>query len=399
MNEGKKSKDALQAVPHPQPDHSRELLDLLWMRFPLLARRVSKTFPALLADGIYLTAWPAVGVIAPPSAFLFGAINGWFHPFSGPTFTYSVAVMAVMVLVAGAGAGLGVWMLAGYALTDFFLATHSSYYSFPEGLIYARAPLLISYMLLGMLLVTIPWAGGVLRRRTVPRLRTGRTLRMIADSIVQGAIAAGLTFVWVESVPTLIRPVFTWPGGSPPIEAIRPLQENGIYLIVIAAMVTMARIVVEYQASQKRQVVQRVAGLSARLAHVQPAIPAKLPLPVAVVFKCVTITFLLSGILTTWLDATLFAIASAAILMARPLVLKPASALARLIARVPVLLRIAAGILASYFIANLVMHAMWNSTSTFRPVTISITASMLLFALLLPEASPAPKTAGTGRAA
>lgn len=394
MNEGQQDKETLKPTPHQQPDRFLALLDIFWIRSPLFARRFSKTLPALLADGIYLTSWPKVGAIAPPTAFLFGVLNGWFHPFSGPTFTYSIAVMAVMVLVAGAGAGLGAWMLAGYSIADFLFATYSSYYSFPEALIYVRAPLLISYLLLGMLLVIIPWASSLLRRRTVPRMHTGRPVRMIADSLVQGAVAAGLTFVWVESAPTLIRPVFTWQGSSPPIEAIRPLQQDGAYLIVVAALVNMARIAVEYRVSQDRRTLKRLAGLNIRLARVQPAIPLKLPPMASTVFKCVTITFLLSGILTDWLDAILFAIASVAILIARPLVLKPSSVLARRVTRVPVLLRIIAGVVASYLIANLVMQAMWNSTSTFRPVTISIVASMLVFAFLLPQSSPAAKTAG-----
>lgn len=355
-----------------------------WLTVPAFVGRFSKMLATVLADGIYLMAWPWVGATAPPSAFLLGFLSGWLQ-FFGQVFSVSLVGMAVMLLVSTAGSALGVWVLAGYLTGDFILGNHRVYYGSPfSTFVFVRVPLLISYLLLGMLLVVVPWGSARLRRRTLSRFRAERKVRMMVDASVQAVLAALLVFVWTQSTPTLIRPVFTWAGGTPPIEAIHPLQENGVYLAWLAALLSVGRIIAEYVASARPQVRQRVASLRAQLAHGRPS-RWQLPAPVHAILKGLFLTFMLAGLLTDWLDAIVFALMASTILIMRFVLSSRFLTWVRMVSHIPILVRIGTGMIASYLIARMVMGAMWSGTSTFRPVTISVTASLLVFAFILPE--------------
>jgi hypothetical protein len=144
------------------------IIGLWWMRVPAATRRVSRILPAILADGLYLSAWPRVAAIAPPLALLLGLLLGWLHFAPGETFTFSILVMALMLLVSNFSAALGAWLWLGYVVGDFFLFRRNIYsYSVLEQFVHVRVPLLIAYVLLAMLLVFIPLLSPWLRRQVL----------------------------------------------------------------------------------------------------------------------------------------------------------------------------------------------------------------------------------------
>ena len=51
-----------------------------------------------------------------------------------------------------------------------------------------------------------------------------------------------LVYAWANAAAVVIRPVYTWQGGQPPVEAIRPLQTQGRLLAGTAAAVAAARV-------------------------------------------------------------------------------------------------------------------------------------------------------------
>ena len=69
--------------------------------------------------------------------------------------------------------------------------------------------------------------------------------------------------------------------------------------------------------------------------------------------------------------------------------------LSRLMARVPIVLRLVAGGLISFVLASLLVPLVWNSTQTFFPIMIPTATSMVVFALLMPATPLAPAPAGT----
>src|SRR5947209_8710543 len=52
------------------------LLSLTWISMPLAGCRVSPMTGAILADGIYLAAWPLAGVLAPFALLVLGLVAG-----------------------------------------------------------------------------------------------------------------------------------------------------------------------------------------------------------------------------------------------------------------------------------------------------------------------------------
>src|SRR5207248_2470773 len=135
---------------------------------------------------------------------------------------------------------IGWWMCVGYAVGDFLLYKHYGYLYFQDSfvwqLVYARVPLLITYLLLAMLLVFIPLMSRGLSVQTLSRFPRGGSIVNAAAVVLQALVQGALVWVWAHTVPTLIRPVYTWRGDNPTVEVMSPLQEHGWVLIGLAAL-------------------------------------------------------------------------------------------------------------------------------------------------------------------
>jgi len=367
------------------------------MRVPAATRRVSRILPAILADGLYLSAWPRVAAIAPPLALLLGLLLGWLHFAPGETFTFSILVMALMLLVSNFSAALGAWLWLGYVVGDFFLFRRNIYsYSVLEQFVHVRVPLLIAYVLLAMLLVFIPLLSPWLRRQVLTHLHVPRIPRIVINTTLQAILQAVLVYVWVQAVPTLIRPVYTWQGGTPPIEAIQPLQQNGWVLVILAGLVGAMRMVLQYRAFGQHAVVQRAAQLRTALRESAP-VRRELPLGIGVLLKAAFLTVLLSGLVTTWLQAIGLAVALALIMLWRETVLPRLDGWLRLVSRVPLVIRLALSALISYFLGLQIVGALWDGTSTFLPIIIAMVISLAVCSLLTPgRAEAMPRQPMTG---
>ena len=373
------------------------IIGLWWMRVPAATRRVSRILPAILADGLYLSAWPRVAAIAPPLALLLGLLLGWLHFAPGETFTFSILVMALMLLVSNFSAALGAWLWLGYVVGDFFLFRRNIYsYSVLEQFVHVRVPLLIAYVLLAMLLVFIPLLSPWLRRQVLTHLHVPRIPRIVINTTLQAILQAVLVYVWVQAVPTLIRPVYTWQGGTPPIEAIQPLQQNGWVLVILAGLVGAMRMVLQYRAFGQHAVVQRAAQLRTALRESAP-VRRELPLGIGVLLKAAFLTVLLSGLVTTWLQAIGLAVALALIMLWRETVLPRLDGWLRLVSRVPLVIRLALSALISYFLGLQIVGALWDGTSTFLPIIIAMVISLAVCSLLTPGCAEAmPRQPMTG---
>ena len=114
------------------------------------------------------------------------------------------------------------------------------------------------------------------------------------------------------------------------------------------------------------------------------------PLPVSLLLRTAVTTFVLSGLFTEYWHAAAFAVVFAAALLARA-GLGAQDGWVRLMARVPVVIRLAVAVGVSYVAGSIVVDSMWRSTQTFLPILLSVGVSLLLCAILIP--------AGTVRAA
>ena len=201
-------------------------------------------------------------------------------------------------------------------------------------------------------------------------------------------LQAALVWVWVQAAPTLIRPIYTWRGSSPTSEAMAPLQQDGLLLVALALLMGIARVVIERLPAAQRAAAEARRDVQQRMAGKRALQPLRLPVWLAAALRSAFATYLLSGLIVTFLEGALFFGLTLAGQLLRGLVATRLPPLSRTMARVPIVLRLVAGGLVSFALASLLVPLVWNSTQTFFPIMIPTATSMVVFALLMP-ATPA----------
>jgi hypothetical protein len=362
----------------------RSIARALWVRLPVAVSSVSRTLAAILADGAYLTRWPAVAVAGPPVALLYGVALSQTRLDSQVTFTYSLLGLVVVVVIAGLSAALGLSLLLGYAVCDFFLFVHVSQDAT------LRPALLVSYLLLAVLTVLTPLSARLVRRRSLPDPRrlgpAGRPL----DALLAAVIAGGLVFMWAEASAVLIRPVFVWTeAGSPTDEAIHPLQQFGWVLAVVAAVVAALR--AELEAGAGTEAAAEIArGLRRRATR-------RLPPLVSAAIDGAFLTFLVGGLLDSWVEVPLVLAALFGISFLRRVGPSRLPVWPRLLSRIPMVIRLAVGVVATVFIGQAVISSQFALTQSLWPVAASVVAGTLVVTALVPDIGMGRAQPGRGR--
>jgi hypothetical protein len=359
-----------------------------WGRLPVAVSRLSRGTARALADGIYLSAHPLVGAVGPAASLVAGVLIGWQHFTFGETFTGSLVVMGGMLAIGIIGAGLGTWLLVGYMIGDFFLFSHPIFNLFESPIlrfVHVRVPLLLSYVLLAQLLVSIPLVPATIRRGLPAGL--GR-LRGVLGYGLGLVVLGSLVYLWTHAVPTLIRPVFTWKGGNPPIDAIQPLQHRGRVLIFFAMAAMVVRIALER--SVPSEVTTRAAGVHLAIAKATPL--RGLRPPVRAGTRAVLASLLLAGIVDNLVEGVILPGILFGVFWGRDQVQTVLPRWAQLVSRVPVLVRLIAGFALGTVVATQTLHLLWRSTGSFFPILLSVVLSLVIFAILIP---PTRRLAGS----
>jgi hypothetical protein len=365
-----------------------KLASFWWTTVPRIFGKLPGLSGLILKDGGYLQRWPQVAAWLPAAALLFGLISGLWHFGPGPTYTFSLFLMALMIAVASSGAVVGAWLCAGYALSDFLLYGHFGIQPEFNSLVTTGFSLMLAYILLALLLVRAVFLTNAIARRALSWIKPSATSAVAVQAVFQALIQGGLVWAWAHAAPSLIRPVFTWNGGYPPTEAMRPLQEDGWILVAVGALGGTGRAVAEYLASRKSPALPAPPDLQSdkKTAYSQLKTP---PIAKFVFQSCFT-TFMLSGLLATWLDAILLVVALFLIRYGSYLLAGKLGLVDKLLLRLPWIVRFIVGLAFSYFLANWIVTAMWSQTETFRPVLVSVVLSILLIVLLMPETRKKP---------
>jgi hypothetical protein len=362
---------------------TRRWQSLWWSDLPESTLKVSRITGEIAADGIYLSHWPAIAVFAPPVCFLFGVVAGATHFWAGQTFTFSLTLMALLTIIASFSAALGAWCWSAYVLGD--VVVYQLLHNRHVFLAAVRGAV-ISYVLLAMLLVFLSLMTRRLRHWIFPYTR----FPVIVTAIVQGAVQAALLFIWVHSVPILSRPVYTWLGDSPPVQAMRPLQEQGWILVVIAAICGVARVLVQSYALRDSSVATLDAVMSRRAlpASSRPTQPASL---LRITLVAAFSTFLLSGLFVSWLDAIVVFAVFVAVNLLRAVISARIPAWTSFALAIPALVRLAAALAVNFALGWLILKMMWQRTDTFRPITAAVLLSSVIFTLAFPAPMAAKK--------
>jgi hypothetical protein len=351
------------------------LMRFFWLRVPLRAARLWPSAGMALADGHYLTRWPAAALTAGPLLSLLGLGAGALH--RGPVFTSGLLLMVLFGVVGQAGASLGLWATAGYAVGDLVLRG-GPLDDRPGGLLTGVVPHLLSYVLLGLLTVVLPLAVlgarvAVTGVRRVPR----RLIPWLAPigGVLVAALGAGL---WAMTVPVLVRPVFAWPRVTNPGS---PLGRYGWILVAAVALAAVARVLAERRALTGRVAALSMilaAGLRGQRARTRPAALAL----VAVGLGSAGTTWLLSGLINNYLEALIVLLFFAALFFVRFFVVTVGAPAAGPLAVVPLPLRVLAGLVLSYLAARGLIAVFWTSTRGYLPMLTSVCVAVAMMVLL-----------------
>lgn len=185
----------------------------------------------ILGDGREMSGRPLVGGGLPVAAVVLAFLAGAIHPFEvhpGSVITESLPGLIVLAVLAGLGAAIGFWGFLGFVVGDLFLSGYrgpGGTFTYVEGvdrITEQLIPLAVLYSVVFVAMVLVPvvaqWISADLWSRA-----TAGWGRLIAEGSAFVAIAV-LMSLWAQAAAFLIRPVWTFQGGSPTVAAIANLQ-------------------------------------------------------------------------------------------------------------------------------------------------------------------------------
>jgi hypothetical protein len=277
----------------------------------------------------------------------------------------SPAVGALLVVVFGAG-NLAVTVLSG-ELVPILGATFGR---------------LVSYAVLWLLAVEIPMIGRWIAEWT--RRSEDAPLARRLSCVAAGAGAIALTVaVWVQAAPMLITVVYwrTAGWGAVFLAAVQPLQVHGLILVWIGAGVGVAVLGLRYGGAR--------SALSPRIQPRGASTPGRRLAGIAV--SAAVSLALLSGLIHTPID---LAVLLVGLLFARPLgaAIASVSGLARLLAGVPLPVRLVLGIIVTVLLDKAYFSVFLGSDlSRFFHANVAIVLGFLVISVF---AAPRPPRTG-----
>jgi hypothetical protein len=377
--------------------HIEATVRFWWNTLPLLLRRLSHTLALAFVDGLYLAAYPMAGSLLPPLALTAGFLTGWLHVGFERVFSESLMVLVLLTVAGILSAHLGALLVTGYALGDFFLANTDWAYrgSLMANLFQIRLPLLIEYGLMALLVVTVPVLTKSLLAQLVPPPRLPRAVRFAFALLGHAVLTGALAYLWTQSTPLLIRPVYTWQGGTPPVSAMLLLQESSWVIVGVALLASITRMVLQGRAASMTPISTRMDELERPLATATPvpSLIGHLPPLGTSIAASLWATLMLSGMMESWLDAVLLGGLILAVQAARAGIIPvPLGPWARTMERIPVVVRLIGGLILLYFISVSVLSSQLAQLS-FRPIVQLTSLGIVVLYLLIPGRTESRKRA------
>lgn len=333
-----------------------------------------------LGEGCYFAGRPGLSAFLP---FLFlggGFLMGAGHWGYQSVLTEFLFLMILVVSLSFFNTQWGALWWLGYLLGDFSLfrlpLVLDAYQGILFGIVHIALPAVIYYLLLAFLVLHIPLLTRFLAQQTLKK----RTSVTAVKAILSSALAAGFVYFWNQAYPLLIRPIWTWYGGNPTVQAIEPIQKRGWVLVLCALFASIAKILLEDRMRQ-RVWEQKKSSFSPGQTRM------KIPRAVWIFLKAVFTTFLLSGLLLRWWDVLfLFVVLSLLYSLRAGFFLKLPVRWIQWLEAIPLLVRLAVAIGISLLLANPIHHLLWNhSQNTFLPIIVTFSLSLLLVYFICPN--------------
>ena len=397
-------------LPANPPDPLTRAADLIWVGVPLALRKLSAGLATAAVDGLYLAARPLLGLAAPPVMFLLGLLVGALHPGFEYVFTEALWLLLLAAVVGTLSGALGSYLTLGFALGDLVLGEHPQWSTYrTDGLLDLPAQLgsqLLTYTLFGMLAVGVPLAAKSFAAEFMLPPSVPRAVRALVGVGALVVISGLLVWVWTQSAPLLVRPVFVWADAIPTVEAMSTTQESGGWIVALAIAATVARAAVQavLAAPIGRDTPDRMTALENRFRTAERIVPlaARVPLVLRLAARALLLTALLSGLYSAmWQAGLAFLVLAAAQLITSPLMPIDFGAYARFLARIPRIVRLVVAMVPVYLLGALVVPLFLDQTS-FLPFLLLAVVAAVLVTLLSPhtrgEAARTAAPAGIPRA-
>lgn len=383
------------------------IADLIWVSLPLRLRRFSGGLAVAGVDGLYIAARPALGAFAPIAAAGGGFLVGALHPGFEVVPTEALWLIVLIAVVGTLSGALGLYLTVGYAAGDLMLGEHPAWRFADDdvmGLLARYGSVAVLYLLVAMLAVGVPVAAKSLAAEFMLPPTMPRPLRGAVGLAAMVAITGLLVFVWTQSAPLLVRPVFVWLDLIPTVAAIEPVQEDGAIIVVFAVLAAVARAAIQAFMAGTVGRRNRMAELEERFRAAGPIEPllSRSPLVLRLVLRAGLLTLVLSGLFAAYWQAGLtFLVLLGAQALGTTLSVRALAGYARAMNRVPRLIRLLIVVVPVYLLGSVVLgYFLRRGAESFLPFLTLTVVSAVLMSLLSPPrpeerpAAPAKEVLG-----
>jgi hypothetical protein len=367
-------------------------LRLWWHTLPKSIAAVWPGLAGTLIEGLYPG---SIAAASPSIGFCAGLVAGVINALVVGVLVQSIVVVGALLFVGTIFTGLAAWLLLGTFAGDFLyhlirpIVPYSSYLT-PSQIVLRALPLAIQYSLLISVVIFIPRyaraVGGSLD--ALRRTRLGGFAGSVARLLLMAVAGGLLVWAWVQAVPVLIRPLFTWAGASPLREAIQPMQTYGLSLVAVVIVALLAREVLARSNPGAMVPPVDIAFVRRRIA-LRARQYLLLGLPVRISLQAALTAFLLSGLLTSWTEALLLVALLVLFYCLRFGVIVTRGRPLTWIHSFPVVARLCIWAGSAYILSFVLLHWQWQSEAGllgFRPLLFAVGASAVVYAVLFPIA-------------
>ncbi|GIH05098.1 hypothetical protein Rhe02_31650 [Rhizocola hellebori] len=377
----------------PLPQHGNDPLskaaDAIWVGIPLGLRRFSTGLAVSAVDGLYLAAKPVIGFVAPIFVFLLGLIIGVFHPGFDYVFTEALWVIVAVAVIGTLSGGLGLYLTLGFVLGDLALGDHPQWDRFGQTFLLDSlaqyGSMLLTYALFAMLAVGVPVAAKSFAAEFRLPSQTPRALRALVGLGALVIISGLLVWVWTQSAPLLVRPVFVWADFRPTVAAMATTQVQGRLIVSLAILAAIGRAVAQLMLANPIGAAgsdgDRMTQLENSFRTDQPIVPllSRMRLVVRLLVRAAILTAVLAGLYAAMWQAVLaFAVLFLAQLIASPLLPLNLGGYARFMARIPRIVRLIVVMIPMYLLGAILVPLFLDGTSFFPFLLLAIIAAVLM---------------------
>ncbi len=372
-----------------------KLAQRCWCWPSLALRFFSVSWSLTWLDGLVWLRYPFFSLLMPMGLCALGLLVGFTSLGYEMVFSESLTLLMVAAFVGTLSARFGASLLIGFVVGDLarrytILKTLFDAFTKPDTSVASALvdvsrqvfPLAIQYGLLSwLLLTTSQLTKQLLTQPWLLRIRA-KSLRTAILIVLYVIVNVGLVFLWINAVPVLIRPMFTWQGSSPPVNAMSALQTQSIYILTLVAMASALRISLQVMAASRESWSVYLKPVEDRINQQLSAtfngsvIKEWLIIPLRAAWS----TLLLAGMYSSWFDAiamTGLIITLQVVRLLRVPMLPPK------LARLPLLLRWIVAMTLSYTISQWFLAHSWGES--FRPFLLMTAVTLIIFHVLTPS--------------